>query len=75
MSSYQIQLAAILFIRNNKKDGICNNIRGDIEMRDKILLVVAILLGCLLILNIANALEHNNQVIDTLVVPDSSIVL
>ena len=44
-------------------------------MRDKILLSVAILLGCLLILNIANALEQSDRPMKILYVDDASRVL
>ncbi len=43
-------------------------------MRDKLLLVLTFVLGCLLVINIANALEQKRD-LKVLQVPDSSIVL
>lgn len=52
-----------------------NKTRGDVTMRDKLLFFLTFVLSCLLILNIANALEFNPRALNTLHVADSSKVL
>lgn len=44
-------------------------------MRDKLLLLLTFMLSCLLILNIANALEFSPKTVEVLHVADTSKVL
>jgi len=44
-------------------------------MKDRLLLLLTLMLSCLLILNIANALEHNGKPVEVLHVADTSKVL